>query len=87
MGLLTTALTAPVSLPLRSFTWIARKITEAAEAEYYNPAKVQAALRALEDQLDLGFIDEETFEREERLLLDRLKEIRKRQKDEELGHG
>ncbi len=87
MGLLTTALTAPVTLPMRSVNWIARKIAEAAEAEYYNPAKVQAALRALEDQLDLGFIDEATYEREEKMLLDRLKEIRKRQREQDSVHG
>ncbi len=85
MGFLSAALTAPVSLPMRSVGWIARKIAEASEAEYYNPAKVQAALRALEDQLELGFITEETYMREEELLLHRLKEIRAWQKEKDRG--
>lgn len=87
MGFLTTALTFPVSVPVRSVGWIARKLAEAAEAEYFDPARVQAAMRALEEQLDAGLIDEATYEREEEVLLARLKEIRDHRRRQEAGHG
>ena len=76
MGWLSKLLTFPVSLPVDGALWTARKLAERAEEVYYDDAPVRAALMELEMQLDLGEIDEETFEQEETLLLQRLKEIR-----------
>ncbi len=87
MGILTSSLTFPVSVPLRGVGWIARKIAEAAEAEYYDPAHVQTALRALEERLDAGEITESQFEQEEEVLLARLKEIRNHQKQRKSVDG
>lgn len=55
---------------------MADRVLEAAENEYYDPAPVQRELAELERQLVAGEIDEETFDRREDELLDRLEEIR-----------
>lgn len=76
MGWLSKVLTFPVSLPVDAALWTARKLAERAEEVYYDEAPVRAALMELEMKLDLGEIDEESFEQEETMLLQRLKEIR-----------
>jgi len=76
MTLLLKLLTLPVTGPLEAAWWTAKKIAERAQEVYYDDAPVRAALLELELQLELGEIDEETFEAEETLLLARLKEIR-----------
>jgi hypothetical protein len=76
MGWLAKVLTFPVSLPVDAALWTARKLAERAEEVYYDEAPIRAALMELEMKLDLGEIDEESFEQEETQLLQRLKEIR-----------
>ena len=76
MGWLSKVLTFPVSLPVDAALWTARKLAERAEEVYYDDAPIRAALMELEMKLDLGEIDEESFEQEETQLLQRLKEIR-----------
>ena len=76
MGWLSNVLTFPVSLPVDAALWTARKLAERAEEVYYDEAPIRAALMELEMKLDLGEIDEESFEEEETMLLQRLKEIR-----------
>ncbi|MEU9499373.1 gas vesicle protein GvpG [Streptomyces sp. NPDC048196] len=75
MGLLGQIVTLPVA-PVRGIVWVMEKVVEAAENEYYDPAPVEKQLAALERQLLAGEIDEETFDRREDELLDRLEEIR-----------
>ncbi|MFC7934255.1 gas vesicle protein GvpG [Streptomyces cinereoruber] len=74
MGLLTQLLTLPVA-PVRGAVWIAEKVLETAEEEYYDPAPVWRELRGLEARLVRGEIDQEAFDRREDELLDRLDEI------------
>ncbi|MFD7081932.1 gas vesicle protein GvpG [Streptomyces sp. NPDC059918] len=74
MGLLTYLLTLPVA-PVRAVTWVAQRVVDEAEEQYYDPAPVWRSLAELEQQLLSGEIDEDTFEREEDELLDRLAEI------------
>ncbi|MEU9305809.1 gas vesicle protein GvpG [Streptomyces sp. NPDC048269] len=74
MGLLTSLLTAPMA-PMRAVVWVAQRVVDKANEEYYDPAPVYAALADLERRLQLGEIDEATFDREEDALLDRLDEI------------
>ncbi|MFF3728131.1 gas vesicle protein GvpG [Streptomyces erythrochromogenes] len=74
MGLLTYLLTLPVA-PVRAVTWVAQRVVDKAEEEYYDPAPVWRCLAELEQQLVSGEIDQETFDREEEILLDRLDEI------------
>ncbi|RVU17570.1 gas vesicle protein [Streptomyces antnestii] len=77
MGLLTQILTLPLA-PVRGVGWVANRVLEAAEDEYYNPAPVHRELAELERQLLDGEIDEATFDAREDELLDRLDEIRDR---------
>ncbi|AXE76423.1 gas vesicle protein GvpG [Streptomyces atratus] len=75
MGLLTQLATLPLA-PVRGVAWVMERVVEAAENEYYDPAPVERELAALERALVAGDIDEETFDRREDKLLDRLDEIR-----------
>ncbi|MFH7596714.1 gas vesicle protein GvpG [Streptomyces racemochromogenes] len=74
MGLLGKLITAPL-LPVRAALWAAERVAQEAEARYYDPAPVWAGLAELERLLVEGQIDQETFDREEEVLLDRLREI------------
>lgn len=69
-------LTFPVSVPVEAALWTARKLAERAEEIYYDDGPIRAALMELEMKLDLGEIDEVSFEEEETELLRRLKEVR-----------
>ncbi|WP_354645321.1 gas vesicle protein GvpG [Kitasatospora camelliae] len=75
MGLFTEIVTLPLA-PVRGTVWVLKRLVEAAEDEYYDPAPVEEELAALERALLAGQIDEETFDRREDELLDRLDEIR-----------
>ncbi|MFF5636107.1 gas vesicle protein GvpG [Streptomyces sp. NPDC012825] len=74
MGLLTQLLMLPVA-PVRGAVWVAQRVVEQAEDEYYDPAPVWRELRELESRLVRGEIDQEAFDRREDELLDRLDEI------------
>ncbi|WP_030759538.1 gas vesicle protein GvpG [Streptomyces sp. NRRL F-2664] len=74
MGLLTGLLTSPLA-PMRAVVWVAQRISDKANEEYYDPAPVWAALGDLEGRLQRGEIDSDTFEAMEDELLDRLDEI------------
>ncbi|EDY62378.1 conserved hypothetical protein [Streptomyces pristinaespiralis ATCC 25486] len=74
MGLFTQIVTLPLA-PVRGAVWVVDRVREAAEEEYYDPAPVHRALAELEARLTSGEIDEETFDRREDELLDRLEEI------------
>jgi hypothetical protein len=75
MGLLTQLATLPLA-PVRGVGWVIERVVETAENEYYDPAPVERELAELEQALLTGDIDEETFDRREDELLDRLDEIR-----------
>lgn len=76
MGPLGTLLALPVAGPIGALQWIARQVAEAAIEQMLDPARIEAALRALERQLDAGAIDEAAFEAEEARLLEELAEMR-----------
>ncbi|MFJ3842017.1 gas vesicle protein GvpG [Streptomyces sp. NPDC090054] len=76
MGLLTYILTLPLA-PVRAVTWVAQRVVDQAEEEYYDPAPIWRRLADLEQQLLRGEIDQETFDRREDELIDRLEEISK----------
>jgi hypothetical protein len=76
MGLLTKILLFPVTGPIDGTLWIADKLLEQAEGEIYDEGKVRAQLMELELRLDLGEIDEDTYQEAEDFLLARLREIR-----------
>ncbi|MFF1400496.1 gas vesicle protein GvpG [Streptomyces sp. NPDC058287] len=83
MGLITQIVTLPLA-PVRGVVWVMDRVMEAAEQEYYDPAPVHRELAQLEQKLLTGEIDEETFDRREDELLDRLEEIRAWQAGEPL---
>jgi hypothetical protein len=72
MGILRTLVTLPIAGPVRGAFWLAAQIHEAASAEFNDPAAIRAALTELEKRLDAGEMDENAFEAEEALLLDRM---------------
>ncbi|WP_411103022.1 gas vesicle protein GvpG [Streptomyces sp. cmx-4-9] len=74
MGLLTYLATLPIA-PVRAVVWAAQRVTEEAEEEFYDPAPVWRELADLERRLLNDEIDEDTFDRREDELLDRLAEI------------
>jgi hypothetical protein len=76
MGVLTQLLTLPLA-PVRGVGWVVRRVTEAAEEEYYDEGPVLRELAALEQELLAGRIDQEDFDLREDELLDRLDEIRR----------
>lgn len=73
MGLLRSLLTLPVAGPAAGALWVARQVHEAADREIHDPAAIRRTLRALEQELEAGRIDEETFEEAEHVLLLRLR--------------
>lgn len=85
MNLLLKLLTLPVTGPLDAALWATRTIAERAEDVYYDDMPIREALQELELRLELGEIDEETFEAEEALLLVRLQEIREYKQQQALG--
>ncbi|THA75806.1 gas vesicle protein GvpG [Streptomyces sp. A0592] len=74
MGLLTYLLTLPIA-PVRAVTWVAQRVVDQAEEEYYDPAPIWRRLAELEQQLLRGEIDQKTFDLQEDELIDRLEEI------------
>lgn len=74
MGLLTYLLTLPVA-PVRAVTWVAQRVVDKAEEEYYDPTPIWRRLAELEQQLLRGEIDQESFDHQEDELIDRLEEI------------
>ncbi|MCZ0983374.1 gas vesicle protein GvpG [Streptomyces diastatochromogenes] len=74
MGLVTYLLTLAVA-PVRGIVWVAERVAEQAEEEYYDPAPVWRELADLEGRLVRGEIDQGTFDAREDELLDRLDEI------------
>ncbi|MFJ9038790.1 gas vesicle protein GvpG [Streptomyces sp. NPDC102406] len=78
MGLLSEVLLLPLA-PVRGSMWVLDQVVAEAESQFYDPSAIQAQLAALEKQLEEGAIDEETFDRMEDELLDRLEASRNRQ--------
>ncbi|MEV3857241.1 gas vesicle protein GvpG [Streptomyces sp. NPDC050095] len=71
MGLISEVLLLPLA-PVRGSLWAMEKVLAEAERQYYDPGAVRAELARLEEQLTSGEIDQETFDRVEDELLDRL---------------
>ncbi len=55
--------------PAQSLLWLAEQIRERAEAQLDSKENLQKQLTALQIQLDLGEIDEETYTRREEEIL------------------
>lgn len=75
MGLLSSLLFAPVTLPATSALWLGRKIAETVEAERNDPNALRIALRDAERQLLEGELSEDAYDEIETEILTRLKVI------------
>ncbi len=71
MGLVTGVVGFPL-LPLKAVIWVAEKIRQEAEEQYYNPARIRAQLEEVEEARRNGTLSEEECEELEDELLERL---------------
>lgn len=77
MGLVTGLLTLPVA-PVRGVGWVARRIADAGEQEYYDTARIRSELQELVRALEEGELTPEEFDQREDELLDLLEEAERR---------
>jgi hypothetical protein len=71
MGLISGLLLLPLA-PVRGTVWIAERIYEQAEAEYYDERVIRTQLMEIDAAREAGEIDEATAAEAEDLLLERL---------------
>jgi Gas vesicle protein G len=84
MGLITGLLTLPLA-PVRGTMWIAERVLEQAEREYYDEGTIMAQLMEIEAAVVAGTIEQVEAQRVEDELVERL--IEGRQLREAAGHG
>lgn len=70
-------------IPVKGIDWIARKLYETAEKDITDVGVIQSQLLELQMRYELEEISEEEYDRQEKLLLDRLEAIRKYEKEKE----
>lgn len=79
MGLFSALVTAPLA-PLRGTIWVAEKITNEAERQYYDPGNIRRQLRDVEEARNSGALsEEEATELEHKLVARLLKANRSKQ--------
>jgi hypothetical protein len=71
VGLISGLLLLPLA-PVRGTAWIAEKVLEQAENEYYDERTLRDQLREIDAAREAGEIDEETAAEAENALLERL---------------
>jgi hypothetical protein len=71
MGLISGLLLLPLA-PVRGTVWLAERIYEQAEAEYYDESAIRAQLMEIDRAREAGEIDEATAAEAEDILLERL---------------
>ena len=71
MGLISGLLLLPLA-PVRGTVWVAERIYEQAEAEYYDERTIRAQLMEIDAAREAGEIDEATAAEAEDILLERL---------------
>lgn len=84
MGLIVGLLTFPLA-PVRGTVWIAERLLEQAEEQYYDEGEIQRLLIEIEAQREAGRLTDEEAERAEDELVERLIEGQARGVDE--NHG
>jgi hypothetical protein len=72
----------PITGPLRGVEWLARKIKDQVDDEFYSEKAIRKRLFALNERLDNGEISEEEFEAEEAELLELLERAEADRRDE-----
>ncbi len=76
-------LAVPVTVPIKSASWLLEQIHGEAEAEQLNEDRVRQQLMELEIRYEAEEIGKEEFQAQEEELLERLNAIRERKKDEQ----
>ena len=71
MGLITGLLTLPLA-PVRGTAWLAEKILEQAESEFYDERAIRAQLLEIEAAREAGEIGDDEAAQAEDVLLERL---------------
>ena len=71
MGLISGLLTLPIA-PLRGAVWLAERILDQAEEQYYDPARIRAQLERVDEARRNGELSEEECAALENELLQRL---------------
>jgi len=79
MGILFDILAFPLMGPVKGITWIAEKIGEQADKEFYSEDAIRGKLLELELRFDMGEIAENDYNELEETLLKRLRIARERQ--------
>jgi Gas vesicle protein G len=75
VGLITGLLTLPLA-PVRGTIWLAERIQEQAEREYFDESAIRAGLQEIEEARAAGEVDERELDEVEDALIERLLEIR-----------
>jgi hypothetical protein len=75
MGLITGLLTFPLA-PVRGTVWLAERIQEQAEREYYDESAIRGALLEISEARAAGDGDADELDAQEDALIERLLEIR-----------
>ena len=76
MGFFGSLLTMPMLGGPKLVHWLARTIVEQAEGELLDEGRVRGQLLELQEQYEADELTEEEYDRQEAILLDRLKAIR-----------
>ena len=71
MGLISGLLLLPLA-PIRGTVWVAEKIYEQAESEFYDERTIRAQLMEIDRARQAGEIDEQTAAEAEDILVERL---------------
>jgi len=69
-------LTSPLLGPVKGVHWLAKKVAEAAEGELLDEDQVRGELLELQMRLEMGEITEEEYDKQEKVLVERLNAIR-----------
>ena len=77
MGLMTGLLTLPLA-PVRGTVWVAERVLEQAEREYYDEGAIRAQLLDIDAAREAGTISEEEAAQAEDALVERMMEGRAR---------
>ena len=70
-------------IPVKGLNWISKKLYQTAEADITDVGAIQSQLLELQMRYELEEISDEEYEREEKILLDRLEAIRQYEKEKE----
>lgn len=77
MGLLKEVALLPVA-PLRGTVWVAERVLEKAEEDYYDPGRIRREIEQVDQMRHDGEISEDEAEEWEESLIERLIESRRR---------